>query len=63
MSRAQSVEPGLESCQSIINNLDDVVEDIFVDNNMPPGAWPRLTSKEKLIIERWIDRGTEVACN
>ena len=63
MSRAQSVEPGLESCQSIINNLDDVVEDIFVDNNMPSGARPRLTSKEKLIIERWIDRGTEVACN
>ena len=63
VSRALSVEPGLESCQSIINNLDDVVEAVFVDNNMPPGAWPRLRSTEKLIIERWIDRGTEVACN
>jgi hypothetical protein len=62
-SRVLGVEPGLESCQSIINNLDDIVEDVFIDNNMPPGAWPRLTSKELLILKRWIDGGTETACD
>ncbi|HIG16569.1 MAG TPA: hypothetical protein EYQ31_04345 [Candidatus Handelsmanbacteria bacterium] len=50
-------DPGLESCQSIVNNLEDVVEEIFDNNSMPPGAWPRLTSKERLTIERWIDGG------
>ena len=50
-------DPGLESCQSIVNNLEDVVEEIFDKNSMPPGAWPRLTSKERLTIERWIDGG------
>ena len=60
---AANIDPGLESCQSIINNLDDIDDDIFIDNNMPPGAWPRLTSKEKLIIERWIAVAPEVRCN
>ena len=50
-------DPGLESCQSIVNNLEDVVEEIFDKNSMPPGAWPRLTSKERLTTERWIDGG------
>jgi hypothetical protein len=60
---AASVEPGLESCQAIVSNLKDIVEDIFEKNNMPPGAWPRLTSKEKLIIERWIATNPETRCN
>jgi uncharacterized membrane protein len=58
-----SFDPGLESCRSILNNLDDIVKTIFVDNNMPPGAWPRLTSKEKLTIERWIDADPGGSCN
>jgi len=61
LSGTLGVEPGLESCEAIIRNLEDIVEDVFIDNNMPPGAWPRLTSKEKLVIERWIDGGTQ--CN
>jgi len=60
---ASSIDPGLESCESIVANLDDIIEDIFVNNDMPPGAWPRLTSKEKLTIERWIDGGAEESCN
>ncbi len=58
-NRTLGVEPGLESCAAIINNLEDIVEDVFIDNNLPPGAWPRLTTKEKLTIERWIDGGTQ----
>jgi hypothetical protein len=54
---ASSNDPGLESCPSVVANLDDVVEEIFDDNSMPPGAWPRLSSRQKLIIERWIAAG------
>jgi len=61
LSGTFGVEPGLESCEAIIRNLEDIVEDIFDDNNMPPGAWPRLTSKGKLVLERWIEGGTQ--CN
>ena len=56
-------EPGLESCDAIRSNLDDIFIDIFVDNSMPPGAWPRLDSREKLIIQRWIDSGAGGPCN
>ena len=61
-AKPAGVEPGLESCQAIINSLDDVEEAIFVDNDMPPGAWPRLTSREKLVIERWIAVEPEARC-
>ena len=63
LAAVAGTEPGLESCLSIINNLDDIKTDLFVDNNMPPGAWPRLTSREKLIIQRWIDDDPEASCN
>ncbi|MFP6642409.1 MAG: hypothetical protein VCF24_02425 [Candidatus Latescibacterota bacterium] len=53
----------MESCLSIVNNLDNIVETIFIDNNMPPGAWPRLTSKERLTIERWVDADPEASCD
>lgn len=57
-ARTLGVDPGLESCLSVVNNLDDVSQTIFIDNDMPPGAWPRLTSEEKLLIERWIEGQT-----
>ncbi len=55
-------DPGLESCLSVVANLEDVVESIFKRNDMPPGAWPRLDSKERLIIERWIDANRVPSC-
>ena len=56
-------DPGMESCRSIVNNLDDIVDEVFIKNSMPPGAWPRLTSKERLTIERWVDAGPEASCD
>jgi mono/diheme cytochrome c family protein len=61
------VEPDYTTCASVIENLDDAIEQIFDKNEMPPGAWPRLTSEEKLVIERWVeqweDGGRVSPCN
>jgi len=54
------VEPDLSTCQSIVDNRFDVVESAISKNDMPPGAWPRLTSEEKLILERWVNNGAKV---
>jgi len=54
------VEPDLSTCQSIVDNRFDILESSIYKNDMPPGAWPRLTSEEKLILERWVDNGAKV---
>jgi hypothetical protein len=46
-------EPRLETCADIIDSYESSLEQIFQKNEMPPGAWPRLSSEEKLIIERF----------
>jgi uncharacterized membrane protein len=57
-----SAEPNLEACSQIVAQRNSIWEQ--VDGNlMPPGAWPRLTSQEKLIIQRWIDDGAPAPCN
>jgi len=56
------VEPDLTTCEGIFSALSEVDEEIR-KNTMPPGAWPRLSSEEKLIIERWIDNGAVAPCN
>jgi len=55
-------EPDLTTCEGILGSLSEVDEEIR-KNSMPPGAWPRLSSEEKLIIERWIDNGAVAPCN
>jgi uncharacterized membrane protein len=56
------VEPDLTTCEGILSALSGVDEEIR-ENTMPPGAWPRLSSEEKLTIERWIDNGAVAPCN
>lgn len=55
------VEPPLVTCDDIYTYRFDIWEEI-VKNTMPPGAWPRLSSEEKLAIERWLDNGASVPC-
>jgi mono/diheme cytochrome c family protein len=50
------VGPNYSTCASIIQNLDSALGSIFGNNDMPPGSWPRLTSEEKLIIQRWVEQ-------
>lgn len=54
--------PGLETCTSIVALSGDILERVE-DNTMPPGALPRLTSEEKLIIRRWVENGALAPCN
>jgi uncharacterized membrane protein len=57
-----SAEPGLKTCLDIVEQRNGIY-DTAVANTMPPGALPRLTSEEKLIIRRWIDAGAPAPCN
>ena len=57
-----SAEPGLRTCLEIVEQRESIWE-TAVANTMPPGALPRLTSEEKLIIRRWIDNGAPAPCN
>ncbi len=52
----------LETCAEIVSQRSSILEQAEA-NLMPPGAWPRLTSQEKLIIRRWIDNGAPAPCN
>ena len=44
--------PDLSTCQSVRDNFDSVWSTIEA-GTMPPGAWPRLSEPEKLLLQRW----------
>jgi len=44
--------PDLSTCQSVRDNFDSVWSTIE-NGTMPPGAWPRLSEPEKLLLQRW----------
>jgi len=55
------VAPPLETCDEIYvwrRNIEQVIE----NNTMPPGAWPRLSEVDKLIVKRWLENGAKVPC-
>jgi len=47
------VEPPYDTCENVVANYESLFEQVIETNEMPPGAWPRLTSEEKLILIRW----------
>lgn len=55
-------DPPLATCDDIVANASEIEDTALDDNTMPPGAWPRLTSREKLLLERWIDDGAPASC-
>jgi uncharacterized membrane protein len=59
---AEDAEPNLEDCAEIVAQRFSILEQVEA-NSMPPGAWPRLTNEEKLIVRRWIDDGAPAPCN
>jgi len=51
-----------ETCADVVALAPDILKRVE-DNTMPPGALPRLTSEEKLIIQRWVANGEPAPCN
>jgi len=45
--------PPYDTCEHVIENFDALFDQVFVKNEMPPGAWPRLSSEERLVLLRW----------
>lgn len=57
-----NAEPGLATCKDILDAAGDIGNTVLEKNTMPPGAWPRLTSEQKLIIKRWLTNGAKAPC-
>jgi uncharacterized membrane protein len=51
------------SCAGIVDGTDGIEDEVLESGSMPPGAWPRLSEREKLILKRWIDDGACAPCN
>jgi uncharacterized membrane protein len=52
----------LTSCIDIVALRFDILDRVQ-NNTMPPGVLPRLTSTEKLLIQRWVENGAPAPCN
>jgi uncharacterized membrane protein len=50
------------SCAGIQAGLEGILGTAVRGNSMPPGALPRLTQVERLVIDRWIDQGACSPC-
>ena len=51
------------TCQGIVAGVGGILDTAVDGNSMPPGALPRLTEREKLLLRRWIDQGACAPCN
>jgi uncharacterized membrane protein len=54
--------PHYDSCEGIQEDLDGIIDTAIEEGSMPPGAWPRLDERERLIISRWIEQGACSPC-
>lgn len=58
---AGDAEPDLTDCDQIVTRRFDILDQVE-SNTMPPGAMPRLTSEQKLLIQRWVANGAPAPC-
>ena len=56
-------EHNYSTCEGITSDLDGILDSSVFGGSMPPGALPRLTEREKLIIDRWTGDGALSPCN
>jgi uncharacterized membrane protein len=47
------VDPPYDTCDHVVANFGVLFEQVIEQNRMPPGAWPRLSSEERLVFLRW----------
>jgi uncharacterized membrane protein len=45
--------PRFDTCEHILENYAGLYEQVIEKNAMPPGAWPRLSSEQQLVLLRW----------
>lgn len=55
-------DPDYDSCEGIQDGLDGIIQTAIDEGSMPPGAWPRLNERERLILVRWIEQGACSPC-
>jgi len=56
-------EHNYSTCEGIAADLDGILNESVYGGSMPPGALPRLTEREKLILARWTGDGAPSPCN
>jgi hypothetical protein len=50
-------EPDLSTYEAVVEAFEEVAEEIFEAQSMPPGASRRLTPREETILARWAAKG------
>lgn len=50
------------SCLGIQNGIDGLRSTVLEGGSMPPGAWPRIAERDKLLLQRWIEDGACSPC-
>ncbi len=55
--------PPYLNCEDLLDNLEPLITTALNENSMPPGAWPRLNSVDRLTLSRWIAQGSEAPCD
>lgn len=56
-------DPRYGDCAGIVSGIHGILETSVDGGSMPPGALPRMTEREKLIIRRWAANGACAPCN
>lgn len=51
------------TCQGIQRGLDGLRSSVLQNGSMPPGAWPRIAERDKLLLQRWLDDGACSPCS
>jgi mono/diheme cytochrome c family protein len=46
-------DPEYDSCQAIVEGYREILR-VTSEETMPPGAWPRLSEREKLLLRNWV---------
>jgi uncharacterized membrane protein len=56
-------DPDYDSCLGIRAGIAGLLSEGVERETMPPGAWPRLSEEEKLVITRWVQEGACSPCS
>lgn len=51
-----------DTCEGIEADLGGILRTAVDEGSMPPGAWPRLTETERLVLRRWVANGACSPC-